>query len=87
MLKSELDSSQFKWKGEDDSVMLKKDVNTPPADQGNLIALEPQRIRQFKISYSKEEAQKTSNIKPFTKDKIQKSIQVKKDAPNHLQKT
>lgn len=41
MLQSELKATHFKWKGADDATMLKKDVNTPPSDQGNLIALEP----------------------------------------------
>lgn len=45
MTQKELDKTHFHWRGTDDDVMLKKEVNTPPADQGSLIALEPQRIR------------------------------------------
>ena len=43
---------KFRWMGEDDAEMLKKKINSPAPDNGNLKSLEPQRIRTFMIDYN-----------------------------------
>ena len=42
----------FKWHGSDDKFALKEAANTSPKDRGDQIALEPQRIRTFRITYN-----------------------------------
>jgi hypothetical protein len=38
---SERNKNKFRWKGEDEDVELKKEVNTPAEDKGKLKGLEP----------------------------------------------
>jgi hypothetical protein len=67
-LMSELRKKESKWKGDDDSKMLNQPINSNPKDHGDEIALQPQRIRTFVISYNQRKefldiAQKLKNIR------------------------
>lgn len=42
----------FHWLGDDDDQVLKRVENHRPVDKGERKALEPQRIRTFKITYN-----------------------------------